>query len=65
MDENTSSMRYVRPASARTVRAYAGRHAKEAVQALAEIINADSAPPADRVRAAETLLAHATASKAA
>lgn len=49
-----------RPLSARGIRAFAGRRAKEAIEVLAKVAGDDSAPPMDRVRAAETLLAHAT-----
>lgn len=57
---NTSPDVGGRPLSARGIRAYAGRRAKQAIEALAKVASDDAAPPADRVRAAETLLAHAT-----
>lgn len=57
---NTSRGAGGRPLSARGIRAFAGRRAKEAIEALANVAGDDSAPPGDRVRAAETLLAHAT-----
>lgn len=49
-----------RPLSARGIRALAGRQAKEAIAALAQVAGDGSAPTADRVSAAQTLLAHAT-----
>ena len=49
-----------RPLSARSIRAHAGRRAREAVEALAEVAADAAAPAGDRVRAAELLLSHAT-----
>jgi len=48
-----------RPLGSRTIRACAGRHAKDAIGALAKVASDNSAPSADRVRAAEVLLSHA------
>lgn len=48
-----------RPLSARGIRACASRRAKDAIEALTKVANDNSAPTADRVRAAEVLLAHA------
>jgi hypothetical protein len=48
-----------RPLSARGVRALAGRRAKEAIDALAQVAGDGSAPTADRVSAAQTILVHA------
>lgn len=49
-----------RPPRTEGIRTQAARRAKEAVTALAEVANDTNAPPADRVRAAEALLNHAT-----
>jgi hypothetical protein len=62
MDDNGNAHREPigRPLSARGIRAIAGREAKAAIAALAKVAGDDAAPPSDRVRAAETLLACAT-----
>jgi len=54
-----------RPPGAASIRTQAARHAKEAIVALAQVAGDAAAPPADRVRAAEALLAHATERRAA
>jgi len=48
-----------RPPSARTIRVSASRHARNAIATLAAIAQDEAAPSADRVAAAQTLLAHA------
>lgn len=53
-----------RPIGAEGIRSKAARHAQDALEALAQIARDAAAPTADRVRAAESLLAHATERKA-
>lgn len=47
------------------IRANAARHARIAVETLAEVARDASAPAAERVKAAETLLAYSTVAKEA
>lgn len=49
-----------RPANSTTIRANAARQAKAAIEALAHVAADETAPADARVRAAETLLNHAT-----
>lgn len=49
-----------RPVGIRGVRALASRHSLECVKVLVDIANNERAPEADRVRAAEVILAYAT-----
>ncbi|WP_322997193.1 hypothetical protein [Castellaniella sp.] len=48
-----------RPPSVRAIRVSASRHARAAIATLAAIAQDEAAPSADRVSAAQTLLAHA------
>jgi len=48
-----------RPLGSKSIRTRAGRHAQDAIEALAAVANDGTAPTGDRVRAAELLLAHA------
>ncbi len=48
-----------RPLGAASIRTRAGRHAQDAIATLVAVANDGTAPPADRVKAAELLLAHA------
>lgn len=54
-----------RPIGISGIRVQAALHAKVAVDTLAEIARDEKAPADARVKAAETLLAHATAKRAA
>jgi hypothetical protein len=49
-----------RPLGLRGVRALAARYSRSCLKTLAEVANSKHAPEADRVRAAEVILAYAT-----
>lgn len=65
MKMNGSQTSSGRPLAARTIRAKAAQHAREAVAVLAEIARDSKAPTSDRVAAASALLTHATEQKVA
>jgi hypothetical protein len=58
--EDDSKDRGGRPMGIRGVRTLASRHAHDCVRMLADVANNEQAPEADRVRAAEVILAYAT-----
>lgn len=60
----TPNTRPGRPPGASSIRTRAARHAEEAVEALASVAKDTAAPAADRVKAAEAILAHATEARA-
>jgi hypothetical protein len=53
-----------RPVSTTGIRASAARHARAAIEILAEVARDTGAPAAERVRAAEVLLSYSTAKAA-
>ncbi|QPN30504.1 MULTISPECIES: hypothetical protein [Diaphorobacter] len=61
--QSTSNTPVKRAPSIVGIRASAARHARIAVETLAEVARDASAPTAERVKAAETLLAYSTVPK--
>lgn len=49
-----------RPPGSRSIRVLASRHSHAAIRVLADVAGSEQAPEADRVRAAELILQHAT-----
>lgn len=59
-DNTSTKLPTGRPPGSRSIRVLASRHSQAAIRVLANVANNEQAPEADRVRAAEVILQHAT-----
>lgn len=59
-NDNHNRVSNGRPMGIRGVRVLASRHSHDCLKVLVDVANSEQAPEADRVRAAEIILAYAT-----